>query len=81
MIADDIVWGPRTTGEGRNKNMKVEDPWNFEYLNPLSPNSDQHQFSPNNIHMLPRKMVMRVNKIITKEKMLQSVIKFSLLIL
>ena len=31
--------------------------------------------------MLPRKMVMRVNKIIAKEKMLQSVIKFSLLIL
>ena len=47
MLADDVVWGPRTTGEGRNKNMKVEDPWTFEYLNPLSPNSDQHQFSPN----------------------------------
>ena len=28
---------------------------------PISPNSDQHQFSPNNIHMLPRKMVLRVN--------------------
>ena len=39
-------------------------------FNPLSPNSDQHQFSPNNIHMLPREMVMRVNKMITKEKML-----------
>ena len=39
-------------------------------INPLSPNSDQHQFSPNNIHMLPRGMVMRVNKMITKEKML-----------
>ena len=36
--------------------------------NPLSPNSDQHQFSLNNIHMLPREMVMRVNKMITKEK-------------
>ena len=23
-------------------------------LNPLSPNSDQHQFSPNNIHTLAR---------------------------
>ena len=39
-------------------------------FNPLSPNSDRHQFSPNNIHMLPREMVMRVNKMITKEKML-----------
>ena len=33
--------------------------------NPLSPDSDQDQFSPNNIHMLPREMVMRVNKMIT----------------
>ena len=42
------------------------------FVNPLSPNSDQHQFSPNNIHMLPRAMVMRVNKMImiSKEKML-----------
>ena len=34
-------------------------------VNPLSPDSDQDQFSPNNIHMLPREMVMRVNKMIT----------------
>jgi len=34
-------------------------------FNPLSPDSDQDQFSPNNIHMLPREMVMRVNKMIT----------------
>ena len=46
-------------------------------LNPLSPDSDQHQFSPNNIHMLPREMVMRVNKMITKGKMLWSFTKFS----
>ena len=39
-------------------------------LNPLSPNSDQHQFSLNNVHILPREMVMRVNKMITKGKML-----------
>ena len=39
-------------------------------INPLSPNSDQNQFSPNNSHMLPREMVMRVNKMISKEKML-----------
>ena len=52
-----------------------------EQINPLSPDSDQHQFSPNNIHMLPREMIMRVNKMITKEKMLWSVIKLSQLIL
>ena len=39
-------------------------------INPLSPNSDHHQFSPNNIHMLPREMLMGSNKMITKEKML-----------
>ena len=38
-------------------------------MNPLSPNSDQDQFSPNNIHMLSREMVMRINQMITKEKM------------
>ena len=41
-----------------------------QYLNLLSPNSDHRQFSPNNIHMLPREMVMRINKMISKEKML-----------
>ena len=39
-----------------------------QQFNPLSPDSDQHQFSPNNIHMLPREMIMRVNKMITKKK-------------
>ena len=39
-------------------------------FNPLSPDRDQDQFSPYNIHMLPREMVMRVNKMITYEKML-----------
>ena len=38
-------------------------------MNPLSPNSDQHQFSPNNIHMLSREMVMRIYQMITEEKM------------
>ena len=32
------------------------------------PNSDQHQFSPNNIHTLSRDKVMRINKMITIEK-------------
>ena len=38
-------------------------------INPLSPNSDQQQFSPNNVHTLSRDKVMRINKMITKEKM------------
>ena len=33
-----------------------------DHINPLSPNGDQHQFSSNNIHTLPKEMVMRVNK-------------------
>ena len=31
------------------------------FHNPLSPNGDQHQFSPNNIHTLSRDKVMRIN--------------------
>ena len=45
-------------------------------MNPLSPNSDQHQFSPNNIHMLSREMVMRINQMITKEKMHDLLLNF-----
>ena len=48
---------------------------NYKSISPivtvaLSCNTDQHQFSPNNIHILPREMVMRTNEMITKEKML-----------
>ena len=50
------------------------------WINPLSPNSDQHQFSPNNIHTLSREMVMRINQMTTKEKMRRSFIKLSQLI-
>ena len=32
----------------------------------LSPNSDQHKFSPNKIHRLLRAKSMRINKMITK---------------
>ena len=39
-------------------------------INPLSPNSDEDQFSPNDIHTLSRYKVMRINEMITKEKML-----------
>ena len=34
-------------------------------FNPLSPDRDQDQFSPYNIHILRREMVIRVNKMIT----------------
>ena len=34
-------------------------------FNPLHPNSDQNQFSPNNIHTLSRDTVMRINQMIT----------------
>ena len=51
------------------------------WFNPLSPNSDQHQFSPDNIRTLSRDTVIRINKMITKEKMPWSLNKFSQLIL
>ena len=38
-------------------------------VKPLSPNVDQHQFFPNNIHTLSRDVVVRINEMITKEKM------------
>ena len=47
---------------------------------PLSPKSDQHQFSPNNIHTKSREKVVRINKMITSGKKLWSFIKFSQLI-
>ena len=53
----------------------------FHCCIPLSPNSDQHQFSPNDIHTLAREMVMGINKMLTKEKIPWSCIKFSQLIL
>ena len=52
-----------------------------KFHNPLSPNIDQQQFSPNNIHTLSRDKIMRINKMITKEKIRWSFIKFSQLIL
>ena len=34
-------------------------------INPLIPNSDQHQFSPNDIHTMSRDEVVRIEKMIT----------------
>ena len=50
---------------------------------PISPKSDQHLFSPNNIITSSREKFMRINKIITSGKIhvLWSSIKFSQLIL
>ena len=42
----------------------------FLFLNPLSLISDQHQFSPNNINALSREKGVRINKMITKGKMI-----------
>ena len=39
-------------------------------INPLSTNSDQQQFSPNDVHTLSRDKVTRINKMMTKEKVL-----------
>ena len=38
-------------------------------FNPLSPNSHQHQFSPDSIRTLSRDAVMRIDKMIAKDKM------------
>ena len=60
---------------------QTDDPVQWKCLNPLSPNSDQQQFSPNNIHTLSRDKVMRINKMIIIEKIPWPFIKFSQLIL
>ena len=41
-----------------------------ESINPLGPKNVQHQFSPNNISRSTRIKVMRITKLITKERML-----------
>ena len=70
--------GGGTKGRGKSVPPKPSGP---DLFNPVSPNGDQHQFSPKHIHTLSRDNVMRINKMIIKEKMLWSFIKFSQLIL
>ena len=53
----------------------------LSWVNPVSPNSDQQQLSPNNIHTLSRDNVVWINKMIIIEKIPWSFIKFSQLIL
>ena len=51
------------------KMQSTSPPWGYNFTNnPLSPNNDQHQFSPNDIQRLSRDKVMRINKMITKRK-------------
>ena len=45
-------------------------PGNLQILNPLSPKSDQNQIFPHNINIQARVKVIRVNKMITKGKLL-----------
>ena len=64
-------------GDQENENM-MQSPLDYmvsehsgcQLYNPLSPNSDLHQFSFNNIHTLSREIVTRINQMITKEKVL-----------
>ena len=51
------------------------------FLNPLSPKSDQHQFSPNCINTQSREDVMRTGLMISKGEMVLIIMKFSQLIL
>ena len=53
----------------------------MNFLSLFNPNSDRQQFSPNDVHTLSRDKVMRISKMITKEKMPWFFIKFSQLIL
>ena len=48
------------------------------YTSSLSANSDQKQFSPNNIHTLSRDKVMRINKMITKREKCHDLLSNSL---
>ena len=41
--------------------------WRGYSLNPLSPNSDQHQISPCNINALLNRVVMRITDMITQD--------------
>ena len=66
-VSDEVNRGGGTKGRGKSVPPK---PLGLDLFNPVSPNSDQHQFSPKHIHTLSRDDVMRINKMINKEKML-----------
>ena len=56
-----------TANKSKNKSIETT-VYSQTCINPLSANSDQHQFSPNNIYTLSRDKIMRINKMISKEK-------------
>ena len=74
-----LSWNTTALSQSNYRNFSCSSIKNL--INPLSPNSVQHQSSPNNIHTLSRDKVMRINKMITIEKIPWSFIKFSQLIL
>ena len=41
----------------------------MNFLSLFNPNSDRQQFSPSDVHTLSRDKVMRISKMITREKM------------
>ena len=45
--------------------LQVKSDFRLNFFNPLSPNGDQYQFSPNDIHTLSRDKAMRINEMIT----------------
>ena len=65
-VPDEVNRGG-TKGRGKSVPPKPSGP---DLFNRVSPNGDQHQFSPKHIHTLSRDNVMRINKMIIKEKML-----------
>ena len=56
-------------GWSRARDALGQDKKRHTSFNPLRANSDQQQFSPNNIRTLSRDKVMGINQMITKEKM------------
>ena len=56
------------------------DKWKAPLVNPISPKSDQHEYSPNYINTLPREKVRRINQMINNGGILLSFMKFSQLI-
>ena len=59
------IWNNLSKGLKEIINTKV---FKRRLINPLSPNSDQHQFSPNSIHRLSSATSMRINQMIIKRK-------------
>ena len=79
----DVVANANTTFDGWGYDRLIALRKTPTFLALLSPKGDQNQFYPNNIWYVShiRKKVIRINKIMTKRKILWSFIRFSQLIL